>query len=82
VFTIQYARDPVYSDETGNTISLIVKFFELDTELPFGATPFDDMSYGVELFYRAKAGEYGPVGPYVPPPPPPETPTTEGAQTL
>lgn len=81
MLTVDYARDPVYSDEHHNTIALIVKFYEMDEELPFGATPFDPMPYGRELYYNAQEGKYGPVGPYVPPPPPLE-PATDGATPL
>ena len=84
MLTVEYARNPVYATEAGDCISLIVKFYEMAEELPFGATPYDDMTYGVELYYNAQAGMYGPVGPYVPPPKPTadEQPTTTGAQTL
>ena len=81
MLTIEYARDPVYSDATNDTIFLIVKFYEMADELPFGATPFDPEPYGRELYYNAQAGMYGPVGPYVPDVDPPQ-PITEGAQTL
>jgi hypothetical protein len=69
MLTIEYARDPVYSDDTGNAVALIVKFYEMADEVPFGATPFDTEPYGVELYYNAQAGMYGPIAPYVPPPP-------------
>lgn len=78
MLTLEYAKDPVYGDDTGNSIEIIVKWEEFPEEMPFGATPYDPESYGRDLFYRAQAGEFGPVAPYVPPP----QPTTEGAQTL
>jgi hypothetical protein len=70
MLTIQYAKDPVYGSADGQTIELIVKFYEFANELPFGATPFDPMPYGVELYNNAVAGLYGPIAPYVPPTPP------------
>lgn len=70
MLTIQYAKDPVYGSADGQTIELIVKFYEFANELPFGATPFDPMPYGVELYNNAVAGLYGPIAPFVPPPTP------------
>ena len=68
MLTIEYAHTPVYAAEDGSSISLMVKFKEFEEEMPFGATSFDVMPYGVELHNRAKAGEFGAIGPFVPPP--------------
>jgi hypothetical protein len=67
MLTLEYAKDPVYGDATGNNIQLIVKWEEFSEEMPFGATTYDPEAYGVELYYRAKAGEFGAVAPYVVP---------------
>lgn len=80
MLTIEYAKDPVYADVAGTCISLIVKFVEFADEMPFGATPYDSMPYGVELFNRAKAGEFGDIVPYVAPTE--DQPVTTGTQTL
>lgn len=80
--TLTSARDPVYNDETGNSIFLWVKFEEFAEELPFTATNFDVMDYGRQIYANAVNGMYGPVAPYVPPPPPPEQPVAQGVQTL
>jgi hypothetical protein len=69
MLTIQYAKDPVYSSEDGQVIDLKVKFYEFSEEIGFGATSFDPVPYGVELYNRAVAGEFGPIAPYVPPSP-------------
>jgi len=82
MLTIEYAKNPAYSDADGQTIDLIVKFYEMASEMSFGATPFDPMSYGVELYNNAVAGLYGPIAPYVPPEPAPDQPVTSGTQTL
>ena len=79
MLTIEYAHSPVYDNAEGTNITLQVKFEEFAEELPFGATPYDPMPYGVELYNNALAGMYGPIAPYVPPPP---QPTVEGAQSL
>lgn len=70
MFTLQYAKNPVWGDETGNVISLTVKWEEFNEELPFAATSYDVEPWGVDLYNRAKVGEFGEVAPYVPPIPP------------
>jgi hypothetical protein len=81
MLTIEYAKNPVYGSADGQTIDLTVKFYEFAEEIGFGATPFDSMPYGVELYNNAQAGAYGPVAPYVPPLES-EQPVTSGTQTL
>ena len=65
MFTLQYAKNPIWNGD--NQIFLVVKFEEFNEELPFLATSFDPEPHGVDLFNRAKAGEFGEVAPYVPP---------------
>jgi hypothetical protein len=79
--TIELATNPVYASSDGTCITLQVKFVEFDYVMPFGATPFDPMPYGVELYSRALNGDFGPIAPYVPPPAE-DQPATQGAQTL
>lgn len=69
MLTVQYAKDPIYNDNTGDSINLVVKFYEFSNEVLFAATTYDTMDYGRELHARAQAGEFGPVVPYVPPVP-------------
>ena len=81
MFTLEYAKNPVWSSDDGQSISLIVKWAEFNEEHPFGATSHDPMPHGVDLYNRAKAGEFGEIAPWV------ETteqaqPTTTGSQTL
>ena len=81
MLTVESATNPVYSTSDGVCIVLQVKFAEFEEVMPFGATPHDTMPYGVELYNRAVAGEFGEIAPYDGP----ENaiqPTTEGAQTL
>lgn len=83
MFTLEYAKNPSYSDITGESISLVVKFVEFDSEMPFGATSFDPMPHGVELFNRAKNGEFGEVAPFVDPMVATQPqPQTSGSQNL
>jgi len=80
MLTIEYAKDPVWNDAQHTAINLIVKFEEMADELPFLATPYDPMPYGVELFNNAVAGDYGTIAPYVPPPLQ-DQPQTTGTQS-
>ena len=81
MLTIESATNPVYANAEGICIALDVKFAEFNEVMPFGATPFDPMPYGVELYNRALAGEFGAIAPYVAPVERVQ-PTTQGAQTL
>jgi hypothetical protein len=83
MLTIEYAKDPYWNSDDGQQIHLTVKFAEFANELPFTAASFDEMPHGVELYNRAKNGEFGAIGPYVPPAEPPaDQPTTTGSQNL
>ena len=81
MFTLEYAKDPVFSSNDGQQVSLTVKFEEFSEELPFNATSFDSMPYGVDLWQRAIAGEFGEIAPFVAPEGSPQ-PVVNGAQTL
>lgn len=81
MLTVEYAKNPVWDDVESASIRLTVKFEEFQDELPFRATLHDPMPYGVDLFNRASAGEFGDIAPYVAPPAE-DQPATQGAQTL
>ena len=70
MFTLEYAKDPFWNNEEGTCIHLTVKWEEFVEEMPFGATSYDPEPWGVDLFNRAKAGEFGEVKPFVKPVPP------------
>jgi hypothetical protein len=78
MFTLEYAKNPVYNNIEGTAINLIVKWEEFTEEMPFTAMPNDPEPWGVDLYNRAKAGEFGEVAPYVPVPE--DQPTTIGTQ--
>lgn len=85
MLTVEYAKDPAWNSDDGQQILLTVKFEEFNEEMPFNATSFDPMPYGVDLYNRAKAGEFGVVAPYVPlvsVSAAQDQPQTQGAQTL
>lgn len=67
MFTIESASNPKYMSIDGTSIHLNVKFVEFNQVLPFLAIPTDSMAHGVELYNRAKAGEFGVVASYVAP---------------
>jgi hypothetical protein len=66
MFTLEYAKDPVYGNAEGTNIQLIVKWEEFNEEMPFGATSYDSMPHGVNLYNRALAGEFGAIAPCPP----------------
>lgn len=65
MFTLQYAKDPIYNNEEGTSIHLTLKWEEFVEELPFSACSFDPEPWGVDLYNRAKAGEFGEIAPFV-----------------
>ena len=67
MFTLKYAKDPIWNSDDGQQIHLTVRFEEINEDLPFNATSYDCEPHGVDLFNRAKAGEFGEIAPYVPP---------------
>jgi hypothetical protein len=81
MLTIEYAKDPVYSNAENTTVVLTVKFEEFNEEMPFGATPWDTAPHGIILYQNVMAGVYGPIAPFVPPPEPIQ-PVAEGVQDL
>lgn len=68
MFTIESFHSPQYAKQDKSTINVMVKFVEFDKELPFHATPYDEMEYGRDLYHRCMAGEVGPVADWQPPP--------------
>jgi hypothetical protein len=80
--TIISAKEPIYTSQDESSIHLLVKFAEISEEIQFNAMPTDSEAHGVELYKRAKAGEFGAIAPFVPSIPVPVTnqPTTTGTQ--
>jgi hypothetical protein len=81
MFTLEYAKNPQWSNAEGTGIVLTVKWEEFNEEHPFGATSFDSMPHGVDLYNRAKSGEFGEISPFVATEIQ-EQPNTTGSQTL
>lgn len=67
MFTLEYAKNPIFNNEEQTSILLTVKWEEFKEEMPFGACLFDPEPWGVDLFNRAKTGEFGEVAAYVAP---------------
>jgi hypothetical protein len=77
MFTLQYAKDPIWNDGTSTAVLLTVKWEEFAEEMPFSACSFDTEPHGVDLYNRAVAGEFGEILPYVWPTPLTSLPITE-----
>lgn len=67
MFTIQFAKNPIYSSKDNKTIDLLVKFNEMQEIMPFTSSEFDNTNYGQLLFHNAIAEIYGIVEPYIEP---------------
>lgn len=65
MFTLEYAKNPIWNNKEGTAILLTVKWAEFQEEMPFGATSYDPEPWGVDLYNRAKAGEFGEVAQFV-----------------
>jgi hypothetical protein len=65
MFTIEYIRNPVFSNNEGTAINCFIKFAEFSEELPFNATSFDSMEHGRQAYQRIMSGEFGAIGPFV-----------------
>jgi hypothetical protein len=82
MLTLEYAKTPVYGNTEGTSIVLTVKWQEFNREMPFTATSYDPMPHGVDIYNRAKTGEFGEVAPYVAFVATEEQPSTTGSQDL
>ena len=93
MFTVEYVKDLKWCDAEHTFIDCIVKYAEMNEEMPCGVNGIDPYSHIQEIWAKANAGEYGAFDEYIPPPvfgPPPEIvpapeeqqPTTEGTQEL
>jgi hypothetical protein len=66
---LEYAKNPRWSNRSQTKIDLIVRFTEINEELPFTANVSDPEPHGRDIFARAQAGEFGEVAPFNPVPP-------------
>ena len=80
MFTLIYAKDPIYNSEDNQQVLLTVRFQEINEDLPFNATSFDSEPHGVDLSNRAIAGEFGEILPYPMPKISETQPNTIGTQ--
>jgi hypothetical protein len=64
MLTLESATNPVYANAEKTAINLEVKFVEMQNILPFTTTSYDTEPHGIDIFNRAKAGEFGTVLPY------------------
>jgi hypothetical protein len=69
---LEYAKDPVWANAEHTMIDVVIKWDQIDVELPFTASPTDCEAHGRAIFEAAAAGAFGEVAEYVPPPAPVE----------
>lgn len=77
---LQYAKDPRWVNAEHTMIDVVIKWDQIDVELPFTASPTDVEAHGRAIFEAAVAGQFGEVAEYVPPPTPPEPEPEQPAQ--
>jgi hypothetical protein len=66
ILTIVSASNLKYTDALGNGIDLMVQFQEFPNPIAYHAVPNDSVPHGIELYNRAKAGEFGAIADYEP----------------
>ena len=64
---LKYANNPKWVDQAQTIINLVVRFEEIDEDLPFTASPNDPEEHGRDVFERAKNGEFGVIAEWTPP---------------
>jgi len=69
---LQYAKDPVWANAEHTMIDVVIKWDQIDVELPFTASPTDCEAHGRAIFEAAAAGAFGEVAEYVEPAQPQE----------
>ncbi len=63
-------QNPRWGNEEHTVVYCEVFFIAHNEILPFAATSYDPMEYGVQIFAECVAGNYGPIAEYVEPPVP------------
>lgn len=76
--TVEYIKNPVYVSEDKLHIDCIVKFSNINSELPFTASKNDVEPHGVAIYKTIVSGAAGNIKPYVAPPPVANTTPTPG----
>jgi hypothetical protein len=63
---LKYAKNPKWVNRSKTFIDLIVRFEEINEDLPFTANPQDVVEHGRDIFARAVAGEFGAIAEFDP----------------
>jgi hypothetical protein len=63
---IEYIKEPVWANEEKDAVNCIIKFENIDTEIPFTAKSTDVEQHGKQAFSRIISGEFGGIGDYIP----------------
>jgi hypothetical protein len=79
---LTYANNAKWANKEHTLIDVVVRFEEINEDLPFTADPNDTEEHGRDIYAKAKAGEFGVIAEYVAPPPlqAPPAPTVEQLQ--
>lgn len=72
---LQYAKNPVWADAEHTMIDLVIKWDQIDVELPFTASPTDVEAHGRAIYEAALGGQFGPIAEF----PAPEEPAPPAA---
>jgi hypothetical protein len=70
MFTIEYVKNLKWRDAEHSIFECVVKYAEINEELPAGISPLDKYAHIQEIWAKGNAGEYGVIAEYVPPPEP------------
>jgi hypothetical protein len=74
MFTVEYVKNMQWCDAEHTFFECVVKYAEINEEMPSGINGTDQYSHINEIWTKANAGEYGVISEYIPPPPPPPKP--------
>lgn len=67
-FKIEYARELKWINHEKTRVDCIVKFENIEEEIPFTIDPEDFYKHSLDLWENALAGKYGEIAEYTPPP--------------
>lgn len=71
MFTVEYVKNLKWNDTEHTSFDCIVKYEEINEEMPAGISPSDPYAHIQEIWTKGLAGDYGTIAEYSPPPPPP-----------
>jgi hypothetical protein len=85
MFTIESVENLVWVDAEKTRFNCLVKYAEFEEKHPSTIDPSDTYSHIIQIWERAKLGEFGDIAEYAPPPvalAPEAQAAVEGAENL